>query len=81
VKQNIANLGIGKVRRPEENVHTLPKGVEAWEKARMRMVGWSGMPARAGLLTEAGEAAVVEQLIMDLKTNFWSEAQSQPDTG
>ncbi len=70
VKQNIANLGIGKVKRPEENVHTLPKGVEAWEKVRMRMVGWSGMPARAGPLTEAGEAAVVEQLIMDLKMNF-----------
>jgi hypothetical protein len=70
VKQNIANLGIGKVKRPEEIVHTLPKGVEAWEKVRMRMVGWSGMPARAGMLTEAGEAAVVEQLITDLKTNF-----------
>jgi hypothetical protein len=33
----------------------------------MRMVGWPGMPARAAPLTEA---AVVEQLITDLKTNF-----------
>jgi hypothetical protein len=37
---------------------------------RMRMVGWSGMPARAASLTKDGEAAVVEQLIRDLKTNF-----------
>jgi hypothetical protein len=70
VKQIIAKLGVGKVKRPEENVHTLPKGVEAWEKVRMRMVGWAGMPARAGPLTEAGEAMIVEQLITDLKTNF-----------
>jgi hypothetical protein len=40
VMSNIAELGIGKVKRPEENVHTLPEGVEALEKVRMRMVGW-----------------------------------------
>jgi hypothetical protein len=40
VKRNIAVLGIGKVRRPEENIHTLPKGVEDYEKVRLRR--WDG---------------------------------------
>jgi hypothetical protein len=70
VKSLIAKLGVGKVKRPEENVHTLPKGVEAWEKVRMRMVGWAGMPARAGPMTEVGEAMIVEQLITELRMNF-----------
>jgi hypothetical protein len=70
VKRNIAVLGIGKVRRPEENVHTLPKGVEDYEKVRRIMVGWSGMPARATPLTEAGEGEIVETLVEELRTNF-----------
>jgi hypothetical protein len=70
VRRNIADLGIGKVKRPEENVHTLPKGVDAWEKVRMRMVGWSGMPARAAPMTEVGEGQIVETLIGELKVNF-----------
>ncbi len=70
VKRNIAVLGIGKVKRPEENVHTLPKGVEDYEKVKLRMVGWSGMPARAAPLTEAGEGEIVETLVEELRTNF-----------
>jgi hypothetical protein len=70
VKRYIAGLGIGKVKRPEENVHTLPKGVEDYEKVRLRMVGWSGMPARAAPLTEAGEGEIVGTLIEELRINF-----------
>jgi hypothetical protein len=70
VKKNIALLGIGKVKRPEENIHTLPKGVEDYEKVRLRMVGWSGMPARAAPLTEAGEGEIVEVLVEELRVNF-----------
>jgi hypothetical protein len=72
MKGTIAELGIGKVRRPEEHVYTLPKGVvEAWEKVRMSMVGWSGMPAWASPLTEMGDAVIVERLqINELKVNF-----------
>ncbi len=71
MKGTIAELGIGKVKRPEEHVYTLPKGVEAWEKVRMRMVGWSGMPAWAAPLTEMGDPVIVERLqISELKVNF-----------
>ncbi len=77
VNSNIAELGIGKVKRPEENVHTLTKGVDTWEKVRMRMVGWSGIPARAAPLTEIGEGKIVETLISELKVNFGVKVSSK----
>ncbi len=70
VKRNIALLGIGKVKRPEENIHTLLKGMKDYEKVRLRMVGGSGMPARAAPLREAGEGEIVEVLVEELKENF-----------
>ncbi len=70
VKSQITVMGVGKVKRPEENVHTLPKAVEAYEKIRMRVVGWPGMPARAAPLTPEGEGKIMERLVEDLQRNF-----------
>jgi hypothetical protein len=70
VKSKIAVMGVGKVKRPEENVHTLPKAVEAYEKIRMRVVGWPGMPARAAPLLPEGEGRIMERLVEDLRRNF-----------
>jgi hypothetical protein len=65
------------VKRPKENVHTLLKGVDAREKVRMWMVGWSGMPAKAAPLTEMGEGQIVEMLISELKVNFGVKVSSK----
>jgi hypothetical protein len=70
VKSQIVVMGVGKVKRPEENVHTLPKAVEAYEKIRMRVVGWPGMPARAAPLSPEGEGRIMERLVEDLRRNF-----------
>jgi hypothetical protein len=70
VKSQIAVMGVGKVKRLEENVHTLPKAVEAYEKIRMRVVGWPGTPARATPLSPEGEGRIMERLVEDLRRNF-----------
>jgi hypothetical protein len=51
--------GVGKRRSVEERLHTVPKGVEGFEKMYMRCTGWSGMPERVSPLSSEGEAAIV----------------------
>ncbi len=46
-------------RSVEERLHTVPKGVEGFEKIYMRCRGWSGMPERVSPLSSEGEAAIV----------------------
>jgi hypothetical protein len=62
--------GVGKRRSVEERLHTVPRGVEGFEKVYMRCTGWSGMPERVTPLSSKGEAAVVGQLIGELRSSF-----------
>jgi len=62
--------GLGKRKNVEERLHTVPKGVEGYEKVYMRCTGWSSMPERVAPLSKAGERAIVAQLVRDLKDNF-----------
>ncbi len=62
--------GLGKRKNVEERLHTVPKGVEGYEKVYMRCTGWSSMPERVSPLSKAGEKAIVSQLVRDLKDNF-----------
>ncbi len=51
-------------------MHTVPKGVEGFEKTYMRCTGWSGMPERVSPLSCEGEAAIVGQLVGELRSSF-----------
>jgi hypothetical protein len=62
--------GVGKRRSVEERLHTVPRGVEGFEKVYMRCTGWSGMPERVGPLSSEGEAAIVGQLVGELRSSF-----------
>jgi hypothetical protein len=62
--------GVGKRRSVEERLHTVPKGVEGFEKMYMRCTGWSGMPERVSPLNSEGEAAIVGQLVGELRSSF-----------
>ena len=62
--------GVGKRRSVEERLHTVPRGVEGFEKVYMRCTGWSGMPERVGPLSREGEAAIVGQLVGELRSSF-----------
>ena len=62
--------GVGKRRSVEERLHTVPKGVEGFEKMYMRCTGWSGMPERVSPLSSEGEAAIVGQLVGELRSSF-----------
>ncbi len=69
MKGTIAELGIGKVKRPEEHVYTLPKGVDCGGLGEGEYEdGWM---VRAAPLTEMGDAVIVERLqVSELKVNF-----------
>jgi hypothetical protein len=62
--------GLGKRRNVEERLHTVPKGVEGYDKVYMRCTGWSNMPERVTPLSKVGEKAIISQLVRDLKDNF-----------
>jgi hypothetical protein len=62
--------GVGKRRSVEERLHTVPRGVEGFEKIYMRCTGWSGMPERVSPLNSEGEAAIVGQLVGELRSSF-----------
>ncbi len=62
--------GVGKRRSVEERLHTVPRGVEGFEKIYMRCTGFSGMPERVSPLNSEGEAAIVGQLVGKLRSSF-----------
>jgi hypothetical protein len=62
--------GLGRRKNVEERLHTVPRGVEGYEKAYMRCTGWSNMPERVAPLSKVGEKAIMAQLVKDLKDNF-----------
>jgi hypothetical protein len=51
-------------------VHTVPRGVEGFEKVYMRCTGWSGMPERVTPLSSEGESAIVGQLVSELRSSL-----------
>jgi hypothetical protein len=54
----------------EERLHTVPKGVEGYEKVYLRCTGWINMPERVTPLCRAGEQAIITTLVRELKDNF-----------
>jgi hypothetical protein len=62
--------GLGRRKNVEERLHTVPKGVEGYDKVYMRCTGWSNMPERVTPLSKAGEKAIISQLVRELKENF-----------
>ena len=62
--------GLGKRKNVEERLHTVPKGVEGYEKVYLRCTGWINMPERVTPLSRAGEQAIISTLVRDLKDSF-----------
>ncbi len=62
--------GLGKRKNVEERLHTVPKGVEGYDKVYMRCTGWSNMPERVTPLSKVGEKAIISQLVRELRDNF-----------
>jgi hypothetical protein len=70
VMEKMAENGIGKVRRPQEEMHIVPKGVGTKDKVRYKALGWVDTPIQVAPLSEKGEKEVLDSLVRELQVNF-----------
>ncbi len=70
VMEKMAENGIGKVRRPQEEMHIVPKGVGTKDKVRYKALGWVDTPIQVAPLSEKGEKEILDSLVRELQVNF-----------
>jgi hypothetical protein len=81
VMEKIALHGVGRVEKPREEMHIVPRGVFSKDKVRFRSVGWTNVPVLVSPLSEDSEQDIVECLVKELRNNFGARVSSNLITG
>jgi hypothetical protein len=76
VMNKMAENGLGKVPEPQEEMHTVPKGVNTKDKVRYKALGWADTPIMVAPLNEKGEREIIGSLVHELKVNFGAKISS-----
>jgi hypothetical protein len=79
--EKIVLHGVGRVEKPKEEMHIVPRLVFSKDKVHFRSVGWTDVPVLVSPLSEDSELAIVECLVKELRNNFGARISTNLITG